>query len=67
MTKPNPINGVDIVALLREADEPTILRRLDEIESERDGLLTLLRAVRAKRRVKPLKRCPVATEGQPRG
>ena len=40
----------DIVSLLRNADEQTILKRLDEIDGERDALKTLLRSVRARRR-----------------
>lgn len=42
----------DIVALLRNADEQDIRRRLDELDAEATGLRTLLRAVRAKERVR---------------
>jgi len=47
---PSKPDKPDIVALLREADEADIRRRLDQIDAERDALRTLLRSVRARRR-----------------
>ena len=42
----------DIVAMLRNADEQQICRRLDDLDAESAGLRTLLRAVRARERAR---------------
>jgi len=42
----------DLVALLRNADAQCIRERLDDLDAESAGLRTLLRAVRARERVR---------------
>jgi len=42
----------DLVALLRNADEQAIRRRLDELEGEAAALRTLLRSIQARNRAR---------------
>lgn len=50
---------LDIVSVVRNADEPTIRSRLAELEGERDALRTLLRSIQARNRARPARRITV--------